>query len=828
MYTIYVDDKLLFDSTSEDVASIVLSPKLSLDVNKPGSLSFVVPPGNARHGQLKKLKSIVVVKQGSTVLFRGRVLETETDFYNQQTVYCEGDKAFLMDSLCEPYTYSGTVRGLFQKLVQRHNANVNSAQKLTLGVVTVDDADEPVEVESDAWSSTYSEIENRLLNVYGGYLRTRTVSTLNMIDWVKDYVSANTHAQPIEFSVNLLDLSEKVDASEVFTCLIPLGASEIGEDGEYLDPVSIESVNNGKNYIQDFKATTVYGQIWRTHTWSYETDPAKLLEKAEAYLATGVALETLTLKAIDMNFISGSVSVIRIGSNVHILSNPHGIDRVMLCSQMEIDLLNPENTVYTFGERPRTLSENIVKAEEDLDVLRGGGGAIKKEVGEVKTWAQVTVNEQQANINMIAWDINDITNRQSQAEINIDGMQAAITLKADRSIVDEIESRVSSAEIAIDAANSKINLLTSNEEVNNLHKRVSQAELAIDAANARIDLIVDGREITDLVDRVGSAEIRMNGLEGQINLKASSETVTALSDQVNLRDEQIEGHEMRLIDTERRVGNAEIAINAANARIDMKADLSITNSLSERVSNAEIAIDAANARIDFKADLTVTNELSSRVNRAEIDINAAHARIDMKADSDLVDQYGRRISKAEVNIDGLNAKIELKASKDQVDEYGERLGKAEASIVVNSDSISSKVSKNGVISAINQTAEEIKIQASKINLEGYVTASQLSAEIAAIKNIFGGTTTVEKLNVSGTIMTTNLDVASNMKVFGSYTGWDTVTLYKGGHVGINSTTSATVFDFSGNPIGKVSGIPSGFYFTPSSNGEITYLAQAEG
>ena len=54
-----------------------------------------------------------------------------------------------------------------------------------------------------------------------------------------------------------------------------------------------------------------------------------------------------------------------------------------------------------------------------------------------------------------------------------------------------------------------------------------------------------------------------------------------------------------------------------------------------------------------------------------------------------------------------------------------RLDAAEANINL-------KVSKDGVIAAINLSPESVTIEASKINLKGYVTASQLSAEIASI------------------------------------------------------------------------------------------------
>lgn len=58
----------------------------------------------------------------------------------------------------------------------------------------------------------------------------------------------------------------------------------------------------------------------------------------------------------------------------------------------------------------------------------------------------------------------------------------------------------------------------------------------------------------------------------------------------------------------------------------------------------------------------------------------------------------------------------------------------------NATEISSKVSNGSVISAINQTAETIKIQASKINLVGYVTASELDAEKGRFDNLVSGET----------------------------------------------------------------------------------------
>lgn len=55
------------------------------------------------------------------------------------------------------------------------------------------------------------------------------------------------------------------------------------------------------------------------------------------------------------------------------------------------------------------------------------------------------------------------------------------------------------------------------------------------------------------------------------------------------------------------------------------------------------------------------------------------------------------------------------------EDYETRMSSAESKIEQNADSIKNTVKKDGVISAINQTAEEITINANKLNLNGYLT-----------------------------------------------------------------------------------------------------------
>ena len=128
------------------------------------------------------------------------------------------------------------------------------------------------------------------------------------------------------------------------------------------------------------------------------------------------------------------------------------------------------------------------------------------------------------------------------------------------------------------------------------------------------------------------------------------------------------------------------------------------------------------------------NENGTKIQETEI--RMADAEISLNAQEKVLTSQGERLSQAEVDINGAKAEIALKANQATVDALGTRVSSAEVRISGAEAKIELKVNRDGVISAINLTPEEAKIQAPKINLEGYVTATQLSSEIGAIKNSF--------------------------------------------------------------------------------------------
>lgn len=131
----------IYDPAAEDLrttATMLISPTLTREAGKAGSLEFTIPLGNIAHSALQKLKTIVEVEQDGKTLWRGRVMSHEMDFYLRQKVYCEGELAYFNDSSLVPYKYTGlSIKEFLAKVVSNHNSQTDRYKRFTLGTVNV-------------------------------------------------------------------------------------------------------------------------------------------------------------------------------------------------------------------------------------------------------------------------------------------------------------------------------------------------------------------------------------------------------------------------------------------------------------------------------------------------------------------------------------------------------------------------------------------------------------------------------------------------------------------------------------------------------------------
>lgn len=422
MWRVYCDGFLLYHSKLENLQ--IFNPSLDLELNKTGSFQFTIYPDHPYYGLIKKLKSIITVYQDDYLFFRGRVLEEERQWNNQKAVTCEGDMAFLLDSILRPFSFTGTPAELLAYVLELHNAQVDGNKRFLPGICTVEGL---VVWDATEYLTTKETLEKALSGPLGGYLMTRTEAGQTYLDYLADITLLAPQA--VEFGKNLLDLKLTAKGADIATVMIPLGAMLKDEEGNDTGKrLTIEAVNGGADFIQDADAIAQYGVIVKSVIFDDETDAESLKARGQAHLAQTVKLpETIELTAADMAAAGADIASFHLGTQIPVESKPHGISQRFTVTKLGFRLLDPAANKLTLGA-----------------ALLGFSGAI-----------QGLASQQ----GQIVQAINQTATQAAEAVYNVErNVQASITAEADniKSIVaetyalkDDVEAVISDVRVEV-------------------------------------------------------------------------------------------------------------------------------------------------------------------------------------------------------------------------------------------------------------------------------------------------------------------------------------------------------------------------------------------
>ena len=358
MFRVFCDGSLIYHSNLESLQ--ILDPSLELELNKTGSFVFTLYPDHPRFSMVKRLKSIILVYQDDFLLFRGRVLDEEVGWHNEKTFSCEGELAFLLDTIQRPYDFTGSIPEFLGMLLSNHNAQTDAAKAFTLGNVTVTDPNDYI-VRSDIdYVNTWDVITKKLVDVLGGFLQVRHVDGVNYLDYLAE--STLLAPQKITFGKNLLDLKRTRKGEDIATAIIPLGAKLQDSDQR----LTIASVNGGLDYLVDEDAVNDLGIIFRTVIFDDVTEPSNLKTKGQAYLSDSVKQwETIDLTAADLATVDRDITSFHLGTMVQVESNPHGLNQRFRVEKLSLKLLDPAANKMTLGKTIKAFSEVIVFKKGD-------------------------------------------------------------------------------------------------------------------------------------------------------------------------------------------------------------------------------------------------------------------------------------------------------------------------------------------------------------------------------------------------------------------------------------------------------------------------------
>ena len=449
MYRIYAypfgnpqDKRLLYEPNNRE--ALVLSPKLTREVSKGGSLSFTMTRDHEQYSNLQKMSTCVTVEQSETLpnskkivwkeIWRGRVLSHEADWNNRRVVYCEGALSYFNDSAITPFNYEGNLRQFLQHLIDAHNQQCGEMRmkRFELGTVTAAFGDLVVhygDMDSygvgEDYGSTWDIIDKMILKVYGGYAYCSYNSATgnNILNYCDQAFEADRLVnQTIEYGVNLLDFSEKTDTNNMFTRVYPMGnkhsvtrtewvwkflwwgkKTEVEDHEERYSikdatsaatsqaaqigySYSLYQADGDCNWIQNDAAVAKFGVVAAVKDYDADSPDELFLAALEDLQKNSLMTTSYTVKAVDLVDAGHDKERLGFAKYAHIISKPHSIDVVMLCTKLVEPLDAPDKKEYTFGMTRQTLTDRQVANLGKTNLLEEQTSTSERYSGNIYDW----------------------------------------------------------------------------------------------------------------------------------------------------------------------------------------------------------------------------------------------------------------------------------------------------------------------------------------------------------------------------------------------------------------------------------------------------------
>ena len=436
MYKVTCDGKILH---SDNINSLKVSKgKLTLELGKTGLFDFTIYANHPHYDVVLPMRSIIEVFRDESSIFRGRILNIKYGFYNEKQVTCEGELAFLLDSIIPPHNTNTSFSAYLDYIVNLHNSQVETAKQFVRGSMTVSDF-VPYNVEETNFLTSLETLNKRMVEQSGGFLQARHEYGTMYLDLLSAEVNeSNVSGQSIKLGKNLIDIKRDVEGSEVFSGIVPLGA-KIGETEKRID---ISSVNGGSYAITNANAVAIYGKIFKTVIFDNATTASDLLSEARTYLEENyAAINTVEISAVDLSSMTIGLDSFKVGQWVVVESGKHFSEKQrFLIRKMTIDIDNPTNTRIEVGRTKQGLTDSLGNVTNDIGGVIASINNVSGNIGTAVTKAE-TAEAKATSAETKATNATTVANT-----ANTKANNAVTTANSAVTSVNSVSSRVSAIE----------------------------------------------------------------------------------------------------------------------------------------------------------------------------------------------------------------------------------------------------------------------------------------------------------------------------------------------------------------------------------------------
>ena len=401
MYQVFYKNYPLHDPRSAVLQ--LRMPDVHLAVGEAGEMSFTIDSDHPNAAQLKRMNGVVKLMADGSTLFRGRIRKDTMALNLSREIEVEGLLACLNDSVIPPFNFpddfqedaayqsaatnGNVIRFFLEWILAEHNSQVGPDQQIRLGTVTVSDSNNYISRASSDYLTAMEAVKKKLVDLLGGHLLPDYSGEITVLHYYADLPLTNM--QEVEFGKNLLDLSDELDAADVYTAILPLGKEKLTIEALPDGEISPGIIKQGRIIFSEEAEASAGGRITRVVTWEDVTLATNLRTKAAAELtASGVKhIQTVTVKAVDLGG-TDELPRFRVGRYVQFKSPPHGFADAYPLMELDPDILNPGNTQIVLGATLKAAS----------DIAHGNQSALEEQQEQTR----LELNQQKDRVEVLA------------------------------------------------------------------------------------------------------------------------------------------------------------------------------------------------------------------------------------------------------------------------------------------------------------------------------------------------------------------------------------------------------------------------------------------
>ena len=427
-------------STSNEAPRI--NGQCKFGINTIDSFSFTILPTNQGYNLLRDLKTLIEVKNIKTnkIKFKGRILiqtpVMSTSGLLSKNVICESELGYLMDSVQSYGEYHNiSVREFLELIISNHNKQVSEDKHFTVGEVNVIDNNDSL-YRYLSYNKTLEVIKDKLIDRLGGELRVRCEKGVRYLDYIQSI--GDKRDTEILLARNLVTIEQERDPSDIITRLIPLGAKF--EDSD--ERLTISSINNGFNYIDDEEAISEFGIIVDTAIFYNVSVVENLFRKGKDYLKENNKIrKKYKVTALDLSTIGLDIDSFEVGNTYRVVNQLMNIDEYLRVTEKILDINSPQRSNLSIGDKFEDIKDY------QLDNLKTA-----KEMNSVKETVQTTVNI----LNSVSKELDDTVEILNTTNGNMENLAEVVQANVDATNV--IANNLASINNKLDKLTRRINM----------------------------------------------------------------------------------------------------------------------------------------------------------------------------------------------------------------------------------------------------------------------------------------------------------------------------------------------------------------------------------